>query len=62
MHDSVRGRSRARRRGGANITDSEDTEVEEGHDGEMDNFQDLQLGSMTPVVRRKENSPSSSLI
>jgi hypothetical protein len=61
MHASVNRKSRERRRAGANITDSEDTEAEEGHEGEMDNFQDLQLGSMTPVVRREDFSPSSSL-
>ena len=60
MHDSAKRESRARRKAGANITDSEDTEVEEKPKHEMDNFQDLQLGSITPVVRRKDNSTSPS--
>jgi hypothetical protein len=35
----------------------EDTEPEDEPEGEMDNFQDLQLGSTTPVVRHEVNSP-----
>ena len=34
--------------------DSKDTGLEEWFKGEMDNFQDLQLGSITPVVRRED--------
>jgi hypothetical protein len=44
-----------------NIVDPEDTEAEEKPKGEMDNSQDLQLGSITRAVRRIENAPSSSL-
>jgi ribosome assembly protein YihI (activator of Der GTPase) len=59
MH-AVRRESHARRKADGNVTGSEDTEVEERSKGEMDNFQDLQLGSMTPVVCHKDNSPSPS--
>ena len=59
MH-AARRESHARRKADGNITDSEDTEVEEKPKHEMDNFQDLQLGSITPVVRRKDNSSSLS--
>jgi len=49
MHGHVQRESRARRRGDGNKTDSDDTEPEEEPKGEMNNFQDLQLGSITPV-------------
>lgn len=54
MHCQIRRNRRARRNGNGdgNHTDSEDTEPEEERKDEMDNFQDLQLGSITPLVRR----------
>lgn len=61
MHDAERERHARRKADGKN-TDSEDTEPEEECRGEMNNFQDLQLGSITPVVRHQDNSPSPSLI
>lgn len=54
MHKVVREDKRARRRANWGYTDSEDTDSEEG-EGEMDNFQNLQLGSLSPVVRLKCN-------
>ena len=57
MHGRVQKERRDRRKGDEKKTDSEDTEPEEEFKGEMDNFQDLQLGSRTPVVRREVNSP-----
>ena len=60
MHDNVRWMRRARRKAGKNAG-SEDSEPEEESKGEMDNFQDLQLGSITPVVRREDNPPGPSL-
>lgn len=59
MHSAVQRESRARRKAEGKITDSEDTDPEEDK-GEMDNFQDLQLGSITPVVRLGDNSSSPS--
>lgn len=44
MHRGSRERRRARRAGG----------TEPGDEGEMDNFQDLQLGSMTLLVGLEE--------
>lgn len=55
MHGRVRKERRAHRKGNGH-TDSEDTEPEEECKGEMDNFQDLQLGSIMPVVRHEVNS------
>ena len=57
MHGYVQRESRARRKGDRKKTDSENTESEEEPRGEMDNFQDLLLGSTTPVVRHEVNSP-----
>ena len=54
MHKAVREEKRARRRANGGHTDSDDTDPEEG-EGEMDNFQNLQLGSLSPVVRLKRN-------
>ncbi|KAF9652770.1 peptidase C14 [Thelephora ganbajun] len=48
MHDAER-EKHARRKAGRKDTDSEDIKSEEESRGEMDNFQDLQLGSITPV-------------
>ena len=59
MHGRVWEVRRARRRGEVH-TDSEDTEPEEDNKGEMDNFQDLQLGSITPVVCHKVGLPCPS--
>ena len=58
MHDSVERESRARRK---RITDSEGSEMEGELRAELGNFQDLQLGSITPVVCRKDNPPPPSL-
>lgn len=60
MHDSVKKESRTRRKADGKRMSSE------GTDGEMNNFQDLQLGSMAPVVRPEERlvltfSPDHSL-
>ena len=59
MHANVRKERRERRRADRKAkgmdTDSEGTGSDEGHKGEMHNFQDLQLGSMTPLVRREVN-------
>ena len=59
MHANVvrerRERRRADREAKGMDADSEDTGSDEGSDGEKDNFQDLQLGSMTPLVRREVN-------
>jgi len=49
MHGRVQRESRVRRKGDGNKTDSEDTESEEESKGEMNYFQDLELGSTTPV-------------
>lgn len=48
MHKFVREQSRARRKGDGKNTYPGDSETDEDK-GEMDNFQDLQLGSMTPL-------------
>ena len=55
MHGDVRWVHRARRKAGKNVG-PEDSEPEEESDGEMEHFQDLQLGSITPVVRHGYNS------
>ena len=57
MHDAVERERRARRIAGGMNTGSEDSDWEEEFVGEMNTFQDLELGSMTPVVRREGNSP-----
>jgi len=49
MHRRVQIESRARRKGDGKNTYFEDTEPEEESRGEMNNFQDIQLGSLTPV-------------
>lgn len=41
---------RARRKAGG-VADSVDADSEEEAEDEIDNFRDLKLGSMTPVVR-----------
>lgn len=56
MHDSVKKERHAHHRAEGVNTDSEDTDSGEESKGEMNNFQDLQLGSMTPLVRREDNS------
>jgi len=50
MHGHVQRGSLARRKGDGKEADSEDTESEEEPEGEMNDFQDLQLESTTPVV------------
>ena len=54
MHKIVQEEKRARRRANRGHTDSDNTDPEEDG-GEMDNFQNLQLGSLSPVVRLKHN-------
>ena len=51
MHRRVKEERRARRIAGGKNADSEGAEPE----GEMNDFQELQLGSLSPVVRCKEN-------
>ena len=51
MHCRVKKERRARRIADGRNVNPEDGELEEGSKGEMDNFQDLQLGSLSPVVR-----------
>ena len=53
MYGRVQKEDRAGRKGDGNKTDSEDTEPEEEFKGEMNNFQDLQLGSTGPAVRHE---------
>jgi hypothetical protein len=63
MRDDVKRESCARTKADGKIIDSEYAEPERKPKGGIDNFyrlQDLQLGSMTPVVRHKDNSPTSS--
>ena len=57
MHDHFQKQSRARRKGDGKKTDSEDIELEEESMGEMNNFQNLQLGSTIPVVRHEIDLP-----
>ena len=52
MHRRVKKERRARRIANGKNVDPEDAEPE----GEMDNFQELQLGSLSPVVRCEGNS------
>lgn len=61
MHEAVRRERRARRKAEGENTDSEDTDPEEVFKGEMNNFQDLQLGSIMPLVRRGDNFLCPSL-
>jgi hypothetical protein len=61
MHDADKRERRARRKADRKAADSEDTETEEEPQDEMDGFQDIQLGSITPVVCGKDRSPSLSL-
>lgn len=56
MHDNVKKESRARRRAEGKNPDPEDAEPEDGSKGEMDNFQELQLGSLSPLVRFEDDS------
>ena len=56
MHDAVQQDRRARRKAHGKIPILEDADFEEDK-GEMDNFQDLQLGSVTPVVGFEGNPP-----
>ena len=60
MHGSVRSDRRAHHKARKNAG-SKDSELEEETNGEMDNFQDLQLGSITPVVRHEDDSLLPSL-
>ena len=57
MHDDVKRKRRAYHEAQGVNTDSDNTDPGEEYRGEMNNFQDLQLGSMTPLVRREDNSP-----
>jgi len=60
MHGQVQKERRAHRKGDRKHTDSEYEDPEE-RKGEMDNFQELQLGSITPLVRRQVSSSRPSL-
>ena len=53
MHGGVQRERRSRRKGYREEADPEDTEPEEEPKDEMNNFQDLLLGSTTPVVRHE---------
>jgi len=53
MHGHVQRESHARYKGDGKEADFEDIEPEEEPEDEMNNFQDLQLGSTTPVVRHE---------
>ena len=50
MHRRVKKQRRARRIGRGNVDPEDEPE------GEMDNFQELQLGSLSPVVRCEDDS------
>ena len=52
----VKEERRAHRIADGKNADPADAEPEEGSKGEMDNFQDLQLGSLSPVVRCEDDS------
>ena len=54
MHGHVKEESHTRHEADRKNAGSEDAEPEGGSVGEMNNFQDLQLGSITPVVRRED--------
>ena len=54
MHNSVQKQRRAYHKAHGKNLHSEATEFEDK--GEMDNFQDLQLGSLTPVVSFENDS------
>ena len=54
MHSSVRQQRRNLRKLVGRNGSRKNTEPE----GEMDNFQDLQLGSLTPLVSLENNLPS----
>lgn len=55
MHARVQRESEARRKAHGKNMDLEDAEREEVSEGEVDNFQELQLGSITPLVHCKDN-------
>jgi hypothetical protein len=55
LHKFFQKESRDRRKAGGKISDSEGAESEDK--GEMDNFQDLKLGSLSPVVRLEDDFP-----
>jgi len=54
MHKHNKVKSRARCRANGEHADFEGAELEESKD-EVNDFQDLQLGSITPVVRDEED-------
>jgi len=60
MHGHVQRESCARGKGDGKEADSVDTELEKEPKGEMNNFQDLQLGSTTPIVRHEAFNSSWS--
>jgi len=60
MHNKVKRESHARREANGHA-DFEDVELGEESKGEMNNFQDLQLGSITPVVRDEDDPFRPSL-
>ena len=55
MHE-VKKRRSARPQAEWTSAGSEDTDSEEEPEGEMNSFQDLQLGSMAPLVRHEDDS------
>lgn len=55
MHE-VKKRRSARPQAEGTSAGSEDIDSEEEPEGEMNSFQDLQLGSMAPLVRREDDS------
>ena len=56
MHDAVKRGKHAHKAEGMN-TDSDTTDPDEEIEGEMNNFRDIQLGSMVPLVRGGDNFP-----
>jgi hypothetical protein len=63
MHSVVRQQRRDRREADRKNPSFKNAVAPEEDKGEMDNFQDLQLGSITPLVRPEHNllSPFSDL-
>jgi hypothetical protein len=55
MHRYYKKKSRDRRAASGKVSDSEGADTEDK--GEIDNFQDLQLGSLSPVVRLEDKFP-----
>ena len=62
MHQSEWLQRRARRLAERNNTSPNAAGPDEDDKREMDNFQDLQLGSITPLVRLEKGFPSIFLV